>query len=50
MGSDFVRRTPPNPDKISTQALLEDIDKGSGYFFSVISMVSDNRKYRKNRK
>ena len=44
MGSDFVRRTPLNPDKISTQALLEDIDKGWGYSFNVISMVLGNRK------
>ena len=49
-GSDFLRRTPPRPDEIAAQTLLEDIVKGLGCSFSVLSMVADNRKYRKNRK
>ena len=44
MGSDFVRRTPPNPDDISTS--LEDIANDWGCSFSVISMVPEKREYR----
>ena len=44
MGSDFVRRTPPNPDDISTS--LEDIANDWGCSFGVISMVPEKWKYR----
>lgn len=50
MLSDFLRRTPPRPDEIASQTPLEDIVKGMDCSFSVLSMVADNRKYRKNRK
>ena len=50
MVSDFLRRTPPRPDKIAAQTLLDVIGKGYGYSFSVLSIVPENRKYRKKRK
>jgi len=44
MVSDFLRRTPPRPDEIPAQTLLEVIGKGLGCSFSVLSFVPKKRK------
>ena len=48
MVSDFLRRTPPRPDEIAAQTLLKVIGKGLSCSFSVLSIVPENRKYRKS--